>query len=438
MRLPTAIVAALLAAMVLAAPSRAQDATGATYITPFPENDTYRMLVIGDSFATGILGGLMEAFAGDDRLQLQRRTRPIYGLARADAEDDIRQLEDPGWRDVPHIAIVMIGATDRTSMRGQGGRRVAVGSPEWRDVYGQRIDRLMKALKRRKIAVYWVGLPIMRRADWNEDVQTINEMVLEKAYLNGVKLIDAYASFADENGNYSAYGPDIAGKIRLLREGDGVHFTETGNRKLAHFVERDVRRDLAQAKAERSIPLLGSEQEQQRIAAIARPAATPRAAAPGLARPAVAASLAKGVDQLNEQKTDNSRISLRIIGARGKEEAVVVDVLRPAISANVVALVTRRQSSERAAQMGDTLVDEIAGGLLVMNSVTPFGDLSGRRRLPPTQTPFFRVLVKGERLPPKPGRADDFTWPRPEPPALESEHRFLRPAPRQRPIMPRS
>jgi hypothetical protein len=41
---------------------------------------------------------------------------------------------------------------------------------------------------------------------------------------------------------------------------------------------------------------------------------------------------------------------------------------------------------------------------------------AGRRRLSPSQSPYFRVLFKGERLPPKAGRADDATWPRPAPP----------------------
>jgi hypothetical protein len=39
------------------------------------------------------------------------------------------------------------------------------------------------------------------------------------------------------------------------------------------------------------------------------------------------------------------------------------------------------------------------------------------RRPPLTQSPYYKVLVKGEALPPKTGRADDFTWPRPEPAA---------------------
>jgi hypothetical protein len=63
--------------------------------------------------------------------------------------------------------------------------------------------------------------------------------------------------------------------------------------------------------------------------------------------------------------------------------------------------------------MGDTLIDQIPGGLTVMSSVTPASEAGGaRRKLSPTQSSYYRVLVKGERLPPKPGRADDTSWPR--------------------------
>ena len=59
----------------------------------------------------------------------------------------------------------------------------------------------------------------------NEAAQTMNDIVREKAYLNGAKFIDIQAHFADEAGNYAPYGPDITGKQRLLREADGVLFT---------------------------------------------------------------------------------------------------------------------------------------------------------------------------------------------------------------------
>ena len=61
-------------------------------------------------------------------------------------------------------------------------------------------------------------------------------------------------------------------------------------------------------------------------------------------------------------------------------------------------------------QAGDLLVDQIAGGLTLMSSIAPAGN-KARGKLSPTQAPYFRLLVKGERLTPKPGRADDTAMP---------------------------
>ena len=56
-----------------------------------------------------------------------------------------------------------------------------------------------------------------------------------------------------------------------------------------------------------------------------------------------------------------------------------------------------------------------------MSSIVPPRGSDGRRRMSPTQTPYYRVFERGERLVPKPGRADDFTWPRP--PATTAAYR---------------
>ena len=47
-------------------------------------------------------------------------------------------------------------------------------------------------------------------------------------------------------------------------------------------------------------------------------------------------------------------------------------------------------------------------------SSTATGSGPGRRQAP-SQAPYYHVLIKGERLTPKPGRADDLTWPKTEP-----------------------
>lgn len=398
--------------------ARAQDeGSQVSFITPFPDGDTYRVQLVGDWWAEGMIEGLVESFAGDTRVQINRKNRTLNSVFRPDFEEDMRSLEEQMSRERSHIVILMMGIADRVSIRLPNGRRAAVASDEWRAEYTKRIDRIIRAVRRPSTAVYWVSQPKLRREEADEAAQMMNELVRERVYLNGMKYIDVYTGFSDESGNFNAYGPDLTGKMRLLRDPEGVGFTGLGYRKLAYFVEREVTRDLTQARAERNIPLAGSEAEQARInpqkaAEAARPAgpaggkpAVPTAAGPPISRP----------DQGLEQKADNGRISLKMAGVDGREELVTMDILRPAIPASVIALVTRRQVLEKPVQPGDVVPEDIPGGLTILSTITPTNESAGgRRRTSPTQTAYFKVLVKGERLLPKPGRTDDFTWPRPD------------------------
>jgi uncharacterized protein len=408
----TAVLTALTAA--LSAPAVAQDAgLGGSFITPFPPNDVYQVQVIGDWLADGLLQGLVEAYATSPAgVQIARKRYDLSGLMRNRTPGDLDDLEKAFANDPSNVAIVMLGAEDRYSL---GPRRAAAGNEEMRNEYASRVDRLMKILKKGGRGVYWVGLPNMRRWQDNDRAQFMNDIFRERAYLNGVRYIDSYASFIDEGGGYSDYGPDVTGKVRRLRDTDGVHFTDAGYRKLAHFVERELRRDLAQARAERSIPLAGDAAEQAQInpdrARLKAESANGQDGKGKLAKAGVAAPAPGGA---RDQKADPGKVDVKIVGPDGTEQVVTVDIVRPAIPAAIVALVTRKQSVDHAAQMGDILVDQIPGGLTVMSSIVPPRGGAGQRRLSPTQTPYFRVFERGERLVPKPGRADDFAWPRPQ------------------------
>lgn len=425
--MPRTAALVLLAVIAMSGPARTQEeAAGGSFITPFPVNDVYQVRVVGDSLGDGLLYGLVEAFTGDTRVTIDRKVGNITGLMRANYEQQVNALEESLAGQAVDITIIMAGAWDRVSVRGADGNRLLVGSDEWKAEYARRVDRLVRMLKKKKSAVYWIGLPVVRKANGNETVQMMNEIARERAYINGQKFIDAYAGFVDEGGGYSAYGPDLTGKIRLLRSGD--EFTGTGYRKLAHFVERDVKRDIATAKTERAIPLAGTEAEQARVnapkAAKAPDAASPDGAASKPATPQAAASpwtptAAQVASAGGDQKADPGRVSFKAPGAAGREETVTLDIPRPPISASVLALVTRRESPERLSQMGDALVDQVPGGLTIMNSITPASESGAglRRKVSPTQSPFFRVLVRGEHLTSKPGRVDDASWPKPEPAA---------------------
>ena len=104
-------------------------------------------------------------------------------------------------------------------------------------------------------------------------------------------------------------------------------------------------------------------------------------------------------------------------------ETVTMEIVRPALSGAVIALVTRREAGDRVALLGDTLIEDAEGDILLnsLGSLTEdAGQGSGgrRRTLRAGAGVNFRALVKGERLATKPGRADDFSWPKPEPPPL--------------------
>jgi hypothetical protein len=402
-------------ACAIATTARAVDDDGAnTFLTPFPDGEIYQLTVFGGWYADGLLGGLVESMGQDTRLNIQRKTRLVQGTMSADFDTRVRELEAAIGREPLNIAIIMVGESDRVSLRSQTtGRRVPAGSEEWMVEYTRRMDALMKAFKRVNLGVYWVGLPNLPRSEANETAQKMNDVIRERAYLNGFKYIDAFAGFSDESGSYSAYGPDLQGKIRVLRSGDG--FTESGNRKLAHFVEKELRRDLNRAKANRTVPLLGSEAEQAKVNpdnAFKAPSQSAQSAAKSNEAPTVKAAKIDGSEPnaSGDQKADNSKISFKAIGADGREETQSIEIVRPPIPASVVALMARRDSS---GQFGDLLVEQMSGGLTLMSSITTSGAKS-RGKQAPTQAPYFRLLVKGERLAPKPGRADDLSWPQNE------------------------
>lgn len=422
----TALLAVVLFAAMGLAPLRAQDdeigtGQGQSYLPLYPAGDTYQVQVIGDWMAEGLKYGLGEAFRGDIRVAIRPRQLDLPDLMRGDFESQLKSFDDSLAKDPPHVAVVMLGQQERTTYR-SGGKRFAFDSEEWQAEFGRQVDAVMKAMRRRKLAVYWVSLPNVRRYETNEDNQALNEIIREKVVLNGLRFIDVYAGFTDEGGGYSAMGPDLTGKIRLLREQNGISFTEAGNRKLGHFVERDLKRDLSQARRDRAIPLAGTESEQATIAALRQSqqkASRPAAASATQATPAAGGQVAVPAAP-SDQKADSGRISIAVPAAGGKEEIVTVDLLRPAIPQTVIDLVNKKGIAEKPTTLGDLLVDKIPGGVIVMSAISPAAETAvSRARLAPTQTPYFRVMVKGERMPVKAERSDDVAWPRPEPPPVE-------------------
>ncbi|HUI95350.1 MAG TPA: DUF459 domain-containing protein, partial [Xanthobacteraceae bacterium] len=91
---------------------------------------------------------------------------------------------------------------------------------------------------------------------------------------------DTWDGFVDESGRFVMNGPDFEGQIRRLRSPDGIHFTQAGARKLAHYVEREIQRALMAHATPVALPATDEPAPQAPAAkpgtaAMARPLAGP-------------------------------------------------------------------------------------------------------------------------------------------------------------------
>jgi hypothetical protein len=386
-----------------------------SYVTPFPEQNRYRLYVFGDSLGDGIWAGLYRAFKDDGNIDVIKKSRVSTGFVRTDYFDWNKRLSTILTTNKVHIAVIMVGANDMQPIRVKKSRKwYKVGTSEWRDIYAKRIDTFIKRLKKSKTAVYWVGLPIMRSAKYNNQMQVMNQIFRERAFINGVKFVDTWNGFADQFGRYSAYGPDLTGQVGRLRANDGVHFTIRGYRKLAHFVEREIRRDMRQARSERNIPLAGSESEQARAIRHQRPQQHQTTSGSAARKPAgrmtpeatarkKAIVKRKQVKRIQQPSGNTAALPAADTTIEG------ITLVRPKISQAALSAVSARYTPQ-----GELIAHELDSGVTALASISPISDANlseAQRLLPLSQRPYYRVLVKGENLKPKPGRADDFKWP---------------------------
>jgi hypothetical protein len=325
-------------------------------------------------------------------VEIHERTRADSGLARNDYYDWSAVLANILESEQVNAAVVMVGSNDRQPMRLQDGSRLPTRSARWERIYISRVDGILRQFSERNIPVYWVGLPIMRPEGYAQDMAYLNEVYLARAQRAGARFIDTWARFADEEGQYSAAGPDVNGKIRQLRADNGIYLTATGNKKLAFFVEQIVGADL-QAGGLARITNLGD-------GALHRGLRGPVEIELSLTNPGTPPANATLVGAAPKQEEVEPAGGLAVDAASG----VAGEASNEAASG-----LSSESGDEAANALSSALPDEAANGLSsepgnVLTNV-PANDPENARA-------DYRLLVLGESPLPEPGRADDFSWPR--------------------------
>src|ERR1035437_3476059 len=252
---------------------------------------TTSIVVMGDGMADWLAYGLEDAFSDSPEIGIVRKNKLYSGLLRYEAKGDLdwwHVARDILAQEKANYVVMMLGLSDRENIREkdlakeaetkakdqktkneaekkseqapaqtdnadkivvpepQRGKRangvVEFRSDEWAQIYSRRIDETIAALKSKGVPVFWVGLPSIRGTKSTADAVYLNDLYRARAERAGIVYIDLWDGFVDEAGKYSNYGPDYEGQTRRLRSSDGVFFTKYGARKLAHYVERELRR----------------------------------------------------------------------------------------------------------------------------------------------------------------------------------------------------
>ncbi len=339
-------------------------------VQPRPGEPSYTVAVIGDSLGQMLGQGLAEAYGDGSDVAVLRRARENTGLVRDDYFDWIKGARDLlAGKEKFNAVVMMIGSNDRQQLR-DGTNTVDLRTERWRQIYADRVSALVQVFRERKIPLIWVGTPVMKNERFSSDMVQLNEVYRERVSRAGGIYVDIWDAFLDDRGQFTTYGPDLNGQFQRLRAGDGVHFTRSGARKLAHFVELEIKRLMDDAKPQID-PAVAV------LTAPPIPEAKPAEVAPDAVKPAPAPAPAVRIDPL----------------AALPLPAAPVEVVIP--------------------------VKPAAGPVVPLTGPTlaPGGQLASSRPRPTVasgnaaQALLDRALVQGRPLDTRPGRADDFTWP---------------------------
>jgi len=276
------------------APSPRKPEAGAEAVVP-----TTTIVVMGDGTADWLAYGLEDAFSDSPEVAIVRKNKAHSGLLRYEGKGDLdwwHVARDLLAQEKPSYVVMMLGVTDRQNIREKDlpkendpktktpGDKTATDqtvtdqdasdkdktddseqpsrtkmangliefrSDRWAEIYAKRIDDTITALKSKGVPVFWVGLPPIRGPKSTADTGYLNDLYRARAERAGAVYIDVWDGFVDENGKFASYGPDYEGQMRRLRSNDGVYFTKSGARKLAHYVEREIRRYMS----DRALPV---------------------------------------------------------------------------------------------------------------------------------------------------------------------------------------
>jgi hypothetical protein len=195
-------------------------------------------------------------FAGDSMMQgvapfVEQTLRKKYGLSSINLSKQSTGLSYPKFFDWPstiektlaehsniRLLVVFLGPNDPWDFpdpqKSKGAPYLRFSTPEWEQVYRQRVDRVIRAANKANVHVIWVGVPHMKASKLNNQMSFMNGLL--QSELNGKAIWLPTSKMLSNGDNQYSDTIMLNGKSVRVRSKDGIHFTGQGQQYLANYV----------------------------------------------------------------------------------------------------------------------------------------------------------------------------------------------------------
>ena len=202
--------------------------------------------VFGDSFGDGVWAAMRQMLPKDYQvIRFSKESTGFTRYASLNLEDAVRSQVAGQPVDV---AVIDFGANDTQGLY-DGPKAYPLLSDGWKAAYGARIDRYVTLLRQQGAMVYWLGLPKMRKPEYDRQISDMEAFYDARMTALGVPYIGVEPLSVDASGAFNEYLPDgPSQKPRLMRANDGIHMSFAGYERIAQPVVARIEDYVARAR----------------------------------------------------------------------------------------------------------------------------------------------------------------------------------------------
>ena len=211
----------------------------------YDESRPFHLLMIGDSQMYSIANGLKKLTEENKSIEITDIAIHSSGFVRGDYYNWEKKLEnvfkekETGYY---HASVILLGMNDYQDIYTPSSLLLRE-TKEWEEKYKERIMKVLNVLLLNTKKVYWLGLPLVRRAAYNDDLRYIDKIqegvAVDYELSNLVRI--SLASIAPGDGvPYTDTIQKEDGTIIRLMKGDGIHYTSQGGQYVMEGFLKDL------------------------------------------------------------------------------------------------------------------------------------------------------------------------------------------------------